>query len=700
VTSPASLANPRPTRGREIWLGLLLAFAVLAAYWPAVSGGFIWDDDGHVTKPELRSLHGLREIWINVEATQQFYPVLHSFFWLEYQLWADNASAYHLTNILLHVGAACLVALVLRRLTVPGAWLAAGIFALHPVHVESVAWITEQKNTLSALFYLASLFVYLRFDARREFWCYLLALGLFIAGLLSKTVTATLPAALLVIFWWQRGRLSWRRDVAPLLPWFVLGAVAGIFTAWVERKLIGAEGVEFELSLFARCLLAGRVICFYLGKLFWPHDLTFIYPRWEVSAATGWPALFLLAVLMVGTGLWLIRRRSRAPLAGALFFTGTLFPVLGFFNIYPFIFSFVADHFQYVASLGIITPVAAGITCWLGKNSSRLRWLASAVPVALVGILGVLTWRQSHMYRDAETLYRTTIARNPACWLAYNNLGFELHLIGRDGESIPYFEQALRFAPTHAGAQNNLGVALAAVGRYREAIAPYEEAVRLRPDYSEAHHNLAVALANDNRAVAALSHYGQAMLIASHYSQVHTDWAFILGKAGRYEDAIKHCQEALRSRPDNAEAHNYWGTALVGARRLPEAIAHFEQALKINPRYLSALINLGRCYQETARTNDAVAVIERALRINPNDPVVLNQLGVALLTQSRTQEAAVRFEKAVRLAPEIAEYHYNLARSLQNSERRQEAADHYQRARELNPELPILFGTIGPSPRE
>ncbi len=350
----------------------LIVAATCVAYYPALHGEFLWDDDAHVTKPELRSLRGLHRIWFEAYrvgpagqllpgATQQYYPLLHSAFWLEYHLWGTSALGYHLANLALHCAAVCLIYLILRKLNVPGALLAAGIFALHPVQVESVAWITEQKNTLSAVFYLSAMLVYLHFDRSRTPDAYIAAVVLFVLGLLSKTVTATLPAALLVIFWWQRGTLSWKRDVLPLLPLFALGAVAGLFTAWIERNLIGAQGAPFDLTFVQRCLLAGRVVCFYLGTLIWPSNLIFIYPRWPIDPAKLRAWLFPLAAITTTVVLFMLRHRWRAPLAGWLFFVGTLFPVLGFFNVYPFVFSYVADHFQYLSCLGMIVLSAAAL---------------------------------------------------------------------------------------------------------------------------------------------------------------------------------------------------------------------------------------------------------------------------------------------------------------------------------------------------
>ncbi len=284
------------------WVALIFC-ATLAAYGPVYQAGLIWNDEDYVTKPELQSVHGLERIWFEVGATQQYYPALHSAFWVEHRLWGDAPWGYHLANVLLHALAACLLGLLLRRLAVPGAWMAGLLFALHPVCVESVAWISEEKNTLSLVFYLLAAWAYLDFDRERRWPGYFLALGLFLLAVLSKSVTATLPGALLVVLWWRRGRLTWR-DAAPLAPWFAIGAADGLFTGWVERTLIGAHGTDFDLSFAQRCLVAGRVTWFYLGKLVWPANLIFIYPRWQVSAGAA------VAVFVSAGGAWRCWPRS------------------------------------------------------------------------------------------------------------------------------------------------------------------------------------------------------------------------------------------------------------------------------------------------------------------------------------------------------------------------------------------------------
>src|SRR6266403_4760016 len=407
---------------RDWFFCLLLAVVTMLAYHPAWHGGVLWDDEAHIGGPELRTLDGLRRTWFVPRTTQQYYPLLHTSYWVQQKLWGDSITGYHIVNLLLHIGCVVLVLRIVRFLRIPGAELAATVFALHPVNVETVAWIAERKNTLAGVFALAATLWYLRFDESRSRRSYVLALGLFLLGLLSKTAIVTLPLALLAIFWWKRGTISWRRDVVPLIPFFFFSAASGLMTRWVEYGNIGYRARMLDLSLLDRCLIAGRAFWFYLWKLLWPSNLMFVYPRWEISAAVPWQYIFPLAVLVLLGILWSLRRWSRTPLAGVLVYILLLLPSLGFLNIYFFLYSFVADHWQYLASLGIITPCASGIVLLV----RRLKWEALLEPAStllLGGMLFVLTWQRRRMYRDNESLYRTTIGRNPACWMAYCNFG-------------------------------------------------------------------------------------------------------------------------------------------------------------------------------------------------------------------------------------------------------------------------------------
>jgi tetratricopeptide (TPR) repeat protein len=592
----------------------IFALAVLA-YLPALSGGFLWDDNGHVTRPDLRSLSGLFRIWFEIGATQQYYPLLHSAFWFEHLLWGDATLGYHLVNVLLHATAACLFGTLLRRLAVPGACLAALMFALHPVCVESVAWISEQKNTLSAVFYLAAALAYLKFDSDRRSGRYALASGLFLLALLTKTVTASLPAALLVVCWWQRGRLEWRRDVLPLLPWFALGAASGLFTAHFERELIGAQGADFDLSLVQRCLLAGRVFWFYLGKLAWPAELVFIYPHWTVDAAAAWQWLFLLGAIALLVALVWQQRRSRAPLAAALLFGGTLFPVLGFVNIYPFVFSYVADHFQYLASLAVFALAAAALTAFGNRLPPAGRMTAAG---GLLAFLGSLTWMQCGMYRDVTTLYETTLRRNPDCWMAHNNLAIALADSGRVEEAIPHLEAAIRLKPDFAPAYNNLGNYLQRLGRTQEAVPQLERAVQLQPAYGVAHRNLGVALSALGRPADALPHFEQAIRTDATDADAENEYGVSLMVLDRVAAALPHLERAARLRPDSAAFQVSYGRALETATQTDAAIACYEAAVRLDPNLAEAHLFLAFAFRRTGRMREAVPHFMEVERLNPS----------------------------------------------------------------------------------
>lgn len=570
--------------GTRDWLLLAALFAaVFLAYQPAWNGGLLWDDAAHLTRADLRRLRGLWRIWFEPGATQQYYPLLHSAFWLQHRLWGPAPLGYHLVGLALHCAAAAMVMLSLRRLSVPGAFLAAAIFALHPVQVESVAWITEQKNTLSAVFYLGAALAWLRFEDRRDRASYLLALFLFVLALCGKTVTATLPAALLLLHWWKRGKPSWRRDVVPLLPFFALGAAAGLFTAWVERNLVGAQGAGFERTVLERVLIAGRAPWFYLGKLVWPADLVFIYPRWTVSQAAWWQYLYPAAALLALAALFALRKRMPGTLTGALFFLGTLFPALGFFDLYPFLFSFVADHFQYLAGLGILALAAAGASRLLERAPPRALRAGQGVCVAVVAGLALLTWRQSHLYADRETLYRATLERNPGCWMAWNNLAGALISRGAAAEALPMAQRALELRPDYPEAQNNLALALVGLGRPSEALEHYRTALRLDPGYAEAHNNLGFALAGRGELEEAIAHYRKALDADSGQAGVHYNLAMALVAKGQAPPALAHLRRAVQLQPDFLEARNNLGILLARSGRLEEAIEQFREALRIQP---------------------------------------------------------------------------------------------------------------------
>lgn len=527
-----------------------LALLAVIAHAGSLRGGFIWDDDDYVTEnPTLHDGHGLERIWFELGAVPQYYPLVHTTFWIEHHLWDDRAAGYHAVNVLLHAANVLLLWTILRKLSVPGAWLAAALFAVHPVHAESVAWITERKNVLSGVFYLASMLAWLGFDPpgdeppRRG--AYALSLAFFAAALLSKTVTATLPAAFLILAWWRRGTIR-RRDVLATLPFFALGAAAGWLTSWMERFYVGAVGGDWTLGFAERFQVAGRAVWFYLGKLVWPHALMFIYPRWRPAGwgAIGWTWLVALAAVLAV--LWALRARiGRGPLAAALFFGVTLGPALGFVNVYPMRFSYIADHFQYLASLGPIVLIAA----WAAGRA----WMPAAAAAVLVA-LSLLTWRQEAAYKDEETLWRKTISTRPDVFIAQNNLGGILLGRGRDGDAEGYFRRAIAIEPTFPEAYDNLGIVLHDRGRIDDAIETYRTAARLDPRYPIVHNNLGISLAEQGRLDDAVAEFRRALALKPRFPKAQLNLGIALLKQGKQAEAVAALQEAVRLAPDDPDA--------------------------------------------------------------------------------------------------------------------------------------------------
>lgn len=642
---------------RKLGAGALIFCLACLAYLPSLSGKFIWNDSDYVTAPALRSLEGLKRIWCEPGATQQYYPLLHSAFWVQHRLWGDNPLGYHIVTMLLHAGSAVLFGLLLLRLEVPGAWLGALLFALHPVNVESVAWITEQKNTLSLVFYLAAALVYLRFDESRKPLAYVAAFVFFLLSMLSKTVTVTLPAALLVVFWWKRGRLSWRKDFVPLLPWLALGVAGGLFASWIERHYVDAEGTDFSLSFLGRLLVAGRAVWFYAGTIVWPFNLNFIYPRWVVNVASWRQWLFPLGASAVAVGLWAVRRRSRAPLAAFLLFVGSLFPALGFVNLYGSLYSWVWDHWQYLPDLGLFALAGAGLAEAWGWTAIRIHGLGAILMTALAIGLGALTWGHCGMFHDDETLYRTTIERNPNCWMAHNNLGNTLNIQGRPLEAISEYEAALRIKPDHAKAHYNLGFTLAGIpGRLPEAITQFREALQFAPNYADAHFSLGLALAKTPALLPeAIKEFQKGLRLRPDYAEGHNELGIALAKsAGRQSEAILQFEDALRLNPGFADAHNNLGMILMRSpEELPKAIAECRAALRLRPDFPEAHNNLGNALANTpGQLSEAIAEYEAALRLRPGYPEANFNLGLALLRMpGRKEEALGHFEAVLRMRP-------------------------------------------------
>jgi tetratricopeptide (TPR) repeat protein len=622
--------------------------------------GFIWDDDGHVTRPALRGLSGLGKIWTQLGATQQYYPALHSAFWLEHRAWGDAPGPYHVANILAHSFAACLLALLVETLLAIeptgafraarnrwlAAWGTAVLFALHPMGVESVAWISEQKNTLSAVFGLGSAVLYLRSGRSGPGWGYAAASLLFVAAILTKSVTVTLPAALLVLLWWREGRLE-RRDIARLLPWLLVGAVMGCVTAWVERTYVGANGVSFALSAPSKMALAGRIAWFYAGTWVWPQGLLFVYPRWSVvGAPREWiGTIGVLGVICAGLA-W--RRRNRGPLAATLLFLGILFPALGFFNVYPFVFSYVADHFAYLATAVLDAALAIGVAGLMLRDDRR-----TSAYVGVIAVIGAAcafaTYCYAKPYVSAETLYRRTLAGNPDAWLAHGNLATILLNRGAIPEAIEHLKRARALNPLYPEPANNLANAYSRLRDWDDALPLYAEAVRLRPTYVDAYVNWGNALSEMGRYADAIDRYRSALALRPDLANAYYRLGNAYGNSGDLESAIEAYARAATIDPSYPEAEANWGLALAQKGKVDEALGHLLRAVALNGQYGEAHAYLGFAYAEQGRLADAIEQYGEALRIEPGAAEVHYNLAVVLRAAGRLPEAESQFEAAARL---------------------------------------------------
>jgi tetratricopeptide (TPR) repeat protein len=663
--------------------GLLVAM-VIVTYAPVVRDGFIWDDDFYVTEnTTLRSLDGLRRMWLEPTSIPQYYPLIHTTFWLEYHLWGERAAGYHVVNVALHATSVLLFWRLLARLRVPGAWLAAALLAVHPVEVESVAWITERKNVLSLALALLSMLAYLRFAPAEEGeageatapgrsrW-YALAFALFTAALLSKTVVASVPAVLLVIYWWKRGRIGWR-DVAPLVPFFVLGASLGLATVWLEKHHVGAEGEEWAFSPLERVLIAGRAVDFYAVKLFWPHPLMFFYPRWNIDAHDWRQYLAPVSVVVVVGGLWLARARvGRGPLAAVLIFAGVLAPALGFFNVYPFRYSLVADHFQYHASLALLALAAGGFALLAGRLHSDQQGIARASAAGVLIGLAVLSFRQTFVYENLETLYRDVIAKNPTSAAAYKNLCNYLDSLARYEDALALARDELTVLPHDPTPHSNVGRYLLKLGKrdgfrtgqMEESLGEFRTALDIDPDFSR-HYNLGEALLAANQVDQAIDQFERALELKNDDARTMCGMGSALATSGKWPEARQWFERALAIDSDDAAAHYGLATALANEQRFDEAIGHLERALTIDPARADAHVALANLLLQRNQPRLAAQHYAAALDREPRNVEALHNIGVVFIDLGDPRRAVDYLQTARSLRPDDAGIRMNLGRAIE-----------------------------------
>ena len=721
---PAALSRAiaGPSR-RQRWLApaLLILLAGCWAFSPAMEGDWLWDDHAEILEArDVRDPGGLARIW-TAPSSPDYLPLKTTVQWLQWRCWGDRSTlGYHLTNLGLHLCAALLVWRLLGKLGLRRAWLGGLLFAIHPLVVESVAWIAELKNTLSLPLLLLALCAWLDFDERRRAGDYLWALLLFLAAMLCKSSVVMLPVILLVHAWWKRGRIGWG-VLRASAAFFAVSLAFGFVTVWFQQqRAIGAGELPVG-GLLSRFAAAGLGVGFYFAKGVLPAGLMPVYPRWAVDPPSAWQ--FLPWALLGAAAGWLWSRRDgwgRHALLGLGFFFLNLLPVLGLIKMSYQYIAWAADHFVYLPLIGVIGLAVAGAGAVIDAlPAARRGWAWGAIAAACAG-LAVASHRYAGVFRSEETLWTYTVRQNPGAVVARNNLAKVFVDSGRVAEAIAQYEAALRLDPRSAEAHANLGNVLVQAGRLTEGISHEEEALRLRPNAAATwgnlggallqagrreeaitrlreatrldpgsagvHANLGRALAQTERWPEAIGEYEKAVRIQPDDAGAHSDLANALGRTGRTAEAIQHFETALRLAPGDAGAEYNLAYTLDRAGRAADAIGHYEAALRLKPDFAEAHSNLGAALIRLGRVPEAIRHLEQAVQANPDYADARANLGNAFLRAGRPAEAIPQYEQALRLLPSSADAHFNLATALVQSGRLRDAIGQFEEAVRLNPD--------------
>ena len=697
VASQASL-------GQTALVCLLLALVTLGVYWPVIFSAFTnYDDPYYVTENiqvqrglsweglvwAFGSLHGEHTYW---------HPLTWVSHMLDYEVFGLKPWGHHLVNLLLHTLNTVLVFLVFRRLT--GAFwrcaMLAGLFALHPLQVDTVAWVAERKNLLSAFFWMLTMLMYARYVKQSKVSSlesevyYGLALVFCALGLMCKPVLVTLPLVLLLLDYWPLNRFGLKTQdsrLKPLLPlvwekvpFFALAGVSSLATIMAHRGL-GMLDAGFSPSLGLRIENAAVSYFRYLGSSIWPAKLAVFYPY-----PLAWPTwkVIMSGLLLLGVSGLAIRAARSGPylLVGWFWFLGVLVPFIGLIQAGA---QAMADRFIYVPLIGLFLALVWG-TC---EVVSRWRYRAIALrAMAIVAAVScaVVTRQQIGYWKDDESLFRHAVAVTENNPLAHLNLGAALNVKGRFDEAIEHFEEAIRLSPGTENAHINLGYALAQKHRLAEAVEQYRVALRLKPGDAAVHNDLGLTLARQGRVVEAIAHYTEALRLKTDFAEAHYNLGLLLAGRGDYEEAAAHLQEVIRLDPDNVRAREKLDRLQAAQQRVAGDTAPYREALKANPNDARAHRELGRLLLEAGQVDEAVAQCAEAARLEPKSAEAQYQFGAALARKGDEKKAVRQFELALGLDPKLAAGHYALGILCQRQRRMPETLLHWREAARLAPQ--------------
>jgi tetratricopeptide (TPR) repeat protein len=578
------------------------AIIVLAGLWiysPAFHGDWIWDDTMYLSEnPLLNDPARLWKAWFEPGSFIEYYPIEQTVQWLQWQLWGDDTLGYHLSNVALHLVSAMLVWRLLSKMGLQLAWLGGLIFAIHPMMVESVAWISELKNTLSLPPFLLAMCAWIDYENGGRRADYLKALALFLTAMLCKIAFAPFPVFILLYAWWKRGRIA-VRDVRASVPFFAISLLLSFVTQWsgtvyLHNQLKNPAAVDIG-GVFFRLALSGQTLANYFAKCFWPVGPIPIYPQWKVDPSS--PISYLPWLVLAGVCFWCWRNREgwgRHVLLGLGFFILFLGPFLGFLPISYLSFTWVMDHFLYVSIIGIIGLVVAGIETIDARLATAVHPISTGILTVIMGLLAF----ESHWYASAftnqETFWTYTVERNPGAWLAQNNLGKILLQSGQPDKARERFVMAIRSNPEVGEPYCNLGTALAGMGQIPAAIDAFKQSLQRDPYSPETHNDLGIVLAQSGHTEEALANFQLALKSHPLYTETYNNRGNTFLQAGRIPEAIKEFQTALQIDPSYVAAHDDLGLALEQSGRIPEAMEQYQLALQFSPEDEKARENLGR----------------------------------------------------------------------------------------------------------
>ncbi len=698
--------------GGDISLLLILAFLVVTSYLPVLWGEFVWDDFLLTKLKAVSNWSGIWQIWFDPATAYlqrdavegHYWPLLYTTFWIEQKLWGFHPLGYHALNLLLHFVNTALLWRLLLRLGVPGAFFAAALFAVHPLHTESVAWVISRKDLLSALFYLTAVFMWMRFIETPRPRHYAAALLLFGAALLCKSVAITLPVALLILEWWRQGRIT-PQDFIRVAPFFIVALAIGGFDIWFYKS---KTALSFDYSVYERVLIASRALWFYLEKLLWPVDLAVIYPRWEIDAAdpVGWA--YVVAAAAVALALWSMRRRiGRGPLACALFFAVTLSPTLGFVDYSYMGHSFVADRFQYLAGIGVIVSFAATAALGVRRLSPVADRAAKGIALALLALLSVVTWNQTGVYRNEVSLFRHVISFNPASWAAHQNLGMALLRLKEFEEAESYLRRSLEIFPLNPKAFRNLGEALKGQERYEESLKWFGVAARVETGEPLNHAGMGTVFFQLERYPEAISSMKRALELQPDFAtapRIHALMGQAFRKMGRHGEADQHFDISVKlgmeAKPPDLGILFSRAEDLRGRKLYEESLKWYRLAIGMDSDFALAYAGMGDSLYQLGRYPEAVSSMKRTLELQPDFPMAptLRYLMTrASQRMSRLHSVQDHKSHAMESGSGDARTFFSRAEKLRAEKRYEESLKWYREALRADPDFVLVYAGMGDS---